>query len=138
MENHINRIKVLSREDITDNLVIIKINRSYYEGMPADEIYDFTRGIWKRKLESVSIANFALSVVHNIVIEVYQIDKWIPASEAVFTTRICDPERCAKRVAFIGKVADEEIRNKYIGASVTDLFKYGEASPVKLFLKSIQ
>ncbi len=36
--------KNLTLEDITDNIVIIKINKSYREGMSDRELYDVTRG----------------------------------------------------------------------------------------------
>ncbi len=48
-------------------------------------------------------------------------------------TRTILPERNAGRVEFTGKVAPDEIRNKYIGKNVSKLFKYGEASPIKVF-----
>jgi hypothetical protein len=50
-------------------------------------------------------------------------------------TRVINPEHTAGRVEFVGKVAPDEIRGKYIGRSVAKLFKRGEASPVKVFLK---
>ena len=53
----------LTREDIKDDLVVIKINKTYRDGMSAEELYDYTRGIWRRKIESVSIADHALCVV---------------------------------------------------------------------------
>ncbi len=126
----------LTREDIVNDLVIIKINKTYRDDMTAEELYDYTRGIWRRKIKSVSMADLALCVVHGIVIEVYEIDAWIPATEAVFKTRTCDPERCAKRIAFEGRVASNSVRKHYIGKSVVNLYKYGEANPVKLFFKS--
>lgn len=125
----------LTREDIKDDLVVIKINKTYRDGMSAEELYDYTRGIWRRKIESVSIADYALCVVFGKIIEVYKIDKWLPATEVVFKTRKCDPKKCAKRIAFVGCVAENSIRKRYIGKSVAKLYKYGEANPVKLFIK---
>ena len=43
----------LTLEDIRDNIVIIKINKSFREGMGETELYDVTRGCWKRKIASV-------------------------------------------------------------------------------------
>ncbi len=53
----------LSREDLKHNIAIIKINRSYNEGMSSLELYDVTRGCWKRRLESVKSAEYVLAVV---------------------------------------------------------------------------
>ena len=126
-------MKYLSLQDIKDNLVVIKINKSYYEGISAEALYDYTRGIWKRSLKSVSVADYALSVVYGIVVEVYEIDHWIPASEAKFTARKVDPKKAADRIAFVGRVATDSIRNRYVGKSVANLFKYGAANPVVSF-----
>lgn len=128
-------MKHLTLKDITDDLVVIKINQSYYEGISAEALYDYTRGIWWCRIDSVSPAKFALSVYYGIVIEVYKIDYWMPTTKAVFKTRTVDPVKAAKRIAFAGKVADESIRRKYIGKSVENLYEWGDAHPVKLFRK---
>ena len=86
MKNKMTGVKDLAREDIVNDLVVIKINKTYRENMSAEELYDYTRGIWRRRIKSVSAADFALSVVNGIVIEVYEIDTWIPATEAIFKT----------------------------------------------------
>ena len=130
------RNEFLSWGDFDESVVAIKINKTYYDGMPSDKLYDYTRGCWKRKIESVNQADYALCVVYGIVKEVYRIDRWVPASEAEFTTRKYDPEKYADRIAFIGDIAENGIRNKYIGKSVTNLYKNGEADPLKVFLKA--
>ena len=124
----------LSERDIKHNLVIIKINKTYHQGMSARELYEFTRGFWKRKIESVSPAKYALSVVDGVVIEVYRIDRWVHASQADNMFREYIPERHSNRIAFYGEVAADDIRNYYIGRNVNSLYKYGEADPVKLIL----
>lgn len=128
-------MEFLSERDIHHDLVVIKINRTYYDGMSAEALYDYTRGIWKRKIESVSVADYALSVVYGIVVEVYKIDHWMPATETKFTARKVDPKKAAERIAFEGSVAEESVRKRYIGKSVANLYKYGDANPVRVFLK---
>lgn len=44
----------ISRQDLTENVVMIRINKAYHDGMSANELYDATCGIWRRKIESVS------------------------------------------------------------------------------------
>lgn len=44
----------ISRQDLTENVVMIRINKAYHDGMSESELYDATRGIWRRKIESVS------------------------------------------------------------------------------------
>lgn len=128
-------MEYLSQRDIHHDLVVIKINRTYYDGMSAEALYDYTRGIWKRKIESVKVADYALSVVFGRIVEVYKIDRWMPATETVFTARKVDSKKASERIAFEGKVADDSVRKRYIGKSVANLYKYGDANPVRLFLK---
>ena len=128
-------MEYLTLKDIADDLVVIKVNQSYYEGISAEALYDYTRGIWKRSLKTVSVADYALSVAHGIVVEVYKIDRWMPATDTVFTARKVDPKRASERVAFEGKVASDSVRNRYIGKSVTYLFENGAANPCVSFSK---
>lgn len=129
-------MKEISRQDIIHNIAIIKINNSYREGMSELELYDITRGCWKRKLESVNVVEYVLSVAFGEVKEVYKVDSWVPASELNRETIPFDAEIEDGRIGFHGKVADEEIRQKYINKSVAGLFKQGEADPVKVILAS--
>lgn len=124
----------LTDKEIRHNIIIIKINKTYHKGMTARELYEYTRGFWKRKIESVAPAQYALSVVDGAVIEVYQIDRWIPASEADNVIRDYNPESHSDRIAFDGKVASDDVRDYYLGRSVNALYKWGEADPVKLIL----
>ena len=70
------RTNYLKYEDIIDNVVIIKINQLYYEGMSDLALYETTRGYWRRTIQSAKNYNYALAVVHKKIIEVYKIDKW--------------------------------------------------------------
>lgn len=127
--------KQLQLKDIKHNLVIIKINKSYHQGMTERELYEYTRGFWKRRIESVTPAEYALSVVDSIVMEVYKINQWLPAAQVDNMIRKYDPVRYADRIAFDGFVASADIRNYYLGRDVATLYKWGEADPVKLFYK---
>ena len=130
-----NMVQELTLEDIKENIVIIKINKSYREGMSETELYDVTRGCWKRKIASVEKADYALAVVYGIVKEVYQIDKWFPAENEVRETIPYNEAVDAGRIIFKGRTANEEIRKKYLDHSVAGLFKRGEVAPVKVILK---
>ena len=125
----------LTMEEIRENIVIIKINKSYREGMSEIELYDVTRGCWKRKIASVEKADYALAVVYGIVKEVYQIDKWLPAENEVRETIPYNEAVDAGRIIFKGRTANEEIRKKYLDHSVAGFFKRGEIAPVKVILK---
>ena len=45
----------LIRKDITEDVVIIKINQTYDPHMSALNLYDYTRGCWKRRIESAML-----------------------------------------------------------------------------------
>lgn len=125
---------LLELGDITDNVLLIKINKSYRADMTPLELYDVTRGCWKRKIDSVSKAEFALSVSESIIREVYVIDSWQPSHLVKRETRENDPKKEKDRITFTGRVAEDEIRKKYIGKNVKNLYKWGEADPLKLIL----
>lgn len=57
------------------------------------------------------------------------------SSQPEFLKKFIGPSGEYNVIAFVGKVADDGIRKKYFGKSVAHLYEYGEANPVKLFLK---
>lgn len=129
--------KKLLLQDIKHDLLMIKINKSFYPQMSPRELYEYTRGYWKRNIDSVKSAEFALAVVFGEVVEAYRIDDWVEAANADNVIRQYDPVKYHDRIAFVGEVASEAIRDYYIGRDVSSLYKYGEANPVKLFHKYV-
>ena len=110
----------LAEDNITDNVVIIRINRSYDPHMSALQLYDITRGCWRRKTESVDSARYALAAYQGEVVEVYKIDYWCHASK--LNSLPYDPETDRDRIGFIGSVADGEIRDRFVGRSNKEFF----------------
>jgi len=131
-------MKRLCRDDLEENIATIKINKSYKENMSELELYDITRGCWRRKIESLKEVEYVLAVVFGEVKEVYQVMEWLPAAELKRETIPFDAAVERNRIGFAGYVAPNEIRRKYRGKSVADLYKKGEANPVKVFLKEIK
>ena len=121
----------LKREDITDDIVVIKINQSYHAGISAEELYDVTRGCWRNRLEYVAPAKYALASYFGEVKEVYEIDRWMPAEKMVRKYFPYNPKTDAGRIAFEGELAPEEIRKKYIGKSTKKLCS--NTNPVRVF-----
>lgn len=124
--------RYIDLDEIKDDIVIIKINKSYNPNMSALELYDVTRGCWKRKIDSVSSAKYALATVNGEVVEVYKIDYWAPAAALNRKTIPFDAEVEKGRIGFFGSVAEQKVREKFIGKSVKNFFKQGEVNPVKL------
>ena len=125
---------VLNYEDITENLIAIKINRSYNENMTEIALYEATRGCWKLDIRKAQHADYALSVYRGIIMEAYKIENWLPAGSIPRIT-LPDAETPRGRYEFVGKVAEKEIRDKYVGKSMANLYKKGEANPIKYFFK---
>jgi len=117
--------------EITDSALLIRINKQFKYGISAQELYESTRGVWvigQRR----NRANFAMAVYAGVIREVYEIDSWHRAGTTEYLTR--DKDELAKyklkRWEFIGKVASDSIRSRYIGFSVAHLFRIGQQSPV--------
>jgi uncharacterized protein len=117
--------------DVTDPALLIRINRQFKYGMSVEALYETTRGIWvvgeRRKR-----ARFAMAVYAGIIREVYVIESWHNAGTTAYSTR--DQAELAKqkskRWEFLGYVASEAQRSRYVGRSVANLFRVGQRSPV--------
>lgn len=108
---------------IDEPVVAINIKQQYPHAKTAEELYECTRGIWRLSRERAEKARYAFAVYDGVIKEVYEIEQWIPASQA---TREYwkDRERAQGndfsgthegRSEFIGAVAPEAIRKKYVG-----------------------
>lgn len=112
---------------IDDPVILIRINKLYHYGITERELYDATRGIWKIG-ENRDIAIYAFAVFGGIVREVYKIREWLPAG-TTFSTRgnLYDEERWE----FVGEIAPDEIRNKYIFKSVEEYLPNHAQNPIR-------
>jgi uncharacterized protein len=120
---------------IAEHAILIRINKLYRYGMDDDALYDVTRGVWvigpRREC-----AEYAFSVFKGYIIEVYKIEKWFLAGTkaTLYKTRlecneqyICEPPRWE----FAGKVAESEIREKYLKKSVKKYLSPNSQNPIK-------
>lgn len=124
---------MLHREDITENVIAIKINRSYRAPMEKNRLYEATRGYWKLNRTRAEQAEYALSVYRGVIKEVYKIEAWLPAGTIPRST-LPDAELPEGRYEFVGEIAEERTREKYLGKSIAHLYRKGEANPIKYFL----
>ena len=124
--------EVLKQEDIDDNVLLIRINKLYRNNMTEMELYEATRGYWKVNPEQACKIDYALSVYDGMVLEVYKVVDWYPAHTTLMERYdIRTPEEVRERYEFVGTIADEKTRKKYVDKSVTDIFKTGNANPIK-------
>lgn len=115
-------VEEITASDFKEPTMIIKINRHYREGMGAEDLYNTTRQWWRVSLDHAQRMKYALAVVNGIVLEVYKMERWEYGGE-----------EHDKRSCFFGQVAEESVRQRFIGKSVKALFTKGDASPVRYF-----
>ena len=124
----------LNKEDITDNILLIKINKRYRNDMSPQELYDATRGYWKLNVENAKNVDYALAVYDGMVLEVYEVAEWLPALSTFMDRPMpFKIDNMDKRYEFVGKIANDDIKQRYADKSVKHLFKAGEANPIKYF-----
>ena len=115
---------------ITEPTMLIVINRAFRYGMTPQELYDATRSCWKLGTRREK-AQYAMAIYHGIVREVYVIAGWVPGGS---TMRSDDEdgrhEDMPTRWEFIGKVADDSVRQKYLGKSVAHHYKRAAQNPI--------
>lgn len=104
---------------IEEPIILININNLYQRDITEKEIYDATRKSWRININRVSNIKFACSVYRGIIKEVFLINKWLPSPEV------------EGRYMFQGKVAPENLRDKYLNKSVSKYWKQGSQNPIK-------
>lgn len=117
--------------EVTDPSILIVINQLYRHDMGVHELYDATRTAWKVG-ERRNEAGFAMAVFQGVVREVFEIRAWLPAGSSM---RLRDsdgrsPNR-GTRWEFVGNVAEESVRQKYLNRSVAHYFPKGAQNPIK-------
>ena len=114
--------------EIDEAAILFKIPQLFLHGMSDVALYEATRGFWKVGPRR-DAAHYALAVHEGIVREVYTIERWQPAGTAVIRTR---PQPTgAGRWEFVGRLAPDAIRSKYVGRSVKHYFTTGNQNPVR-------
>lgn len=114
--------------DITEPALLIRISRAYDADMTQEELYDITRSSWKVNHDRVQNVEYAFSIYQGQILEVYKVAGWYSAG-TTFAERNEDA-LASGRFEFVGTIAEDEVRDKYINKSAKHLFKPGNASPV--------
>ena len=114
---------------VDEPALLIRINQLYRHNMPAHDLYEATRGVWRLGERRLG-AKYALAVFEGVVREVFAIEGWHPAGSTPYWSRDQKELRMEGRSEFTGQSAPESIRRKYVGRSVASYFKRGQQSPV--------
>lgn len=112
----------------SDAVILIRINQLFYSGMTPQELYEATRGIWVLN-PNLHETQYAFAVFDGVVREVYEIAQWFPAGTTAYFTREVEPVE--GRWEFVGRIADEITRKRYVLKSVSEFFPHGTANPIR-------
>lgn len=123
----------LKLDEITENILIIRINQAYRNDMTDFELYEVTRGTWVVSLEKARQVEYVFAVYASIVLEVYSVAGWHPSFSTFYNT-IPELTPIPGRYEFVGKIAPKEIREKYRLHSVSGIFDYGAQNPIRYIL----
>jgi len=112
---------------INDPVIAICINEQYPHCKTADELYTCTRGLWRLSRERAEHAKYAFAIYKGEIKEVYEIERWLPATKAFSDFWIeklksqggtIHADEHIGRYEFIGQLAPEDIRKKYLGRKI--------------------
>ena len=118
----------MQNADIQHKTVLIRINKLYYNGMPPQELYEITRGIWVIG-ERRETAELAMAVYKGVVIEVYRVHEWHPAGTTEYETRDGESFLDCGRWEFTGEIA-KDVRDEFVGKSIKHHLVRYNANPI--------
>ena len=114
--------------NISEPALLIRINQLYRHTMTPLELYEVTRGYWKIGVDRGKV-RLAMPVYAGVVREVYEIQAWFPA-RSTFTIRPTDEPTDPTRWEFVGRVAADPLRRKYLHHSVAHYFSKSSQNPI--------
>ena len=83
-----------------DLALLLRLNKSWYDGIPADELYDITRAWWVMSAANAERVVRVLAVAGGVVREVYEPTEW----------QHSPIEGLENRIGFNGTVASDRDR----------------------------
>lgn len=143
------RKEELDEEDVTDNIMLININKRYHNNMSSLELYESTRGFWRVSKTKANDVDYVLAVYGGAVLEVYEVAGWYDALTTMMFTRddvtideyesdYEDEDFSYDRREFVGRVAKSAIRDKYIHKSVEHFYGNGKRNPIRYIMNKLE
>jgi uncharacterized protein len=130
---------MLNTIQIDDSAVAICINQQFPHCFNAEDLYTCTRGLWRLNKKRAEKAKYIFAVYQGIIKEVFEVDEWIEATKAFRNFwverlrtqgRNISPAEHDGRYEFNGRVANESVRNKYVGKRLP--IRHGQ-NPIRYF-----
>ena len=103
--------------DISEDAMIIIINKLYKRFMSPPQLYQATRSAWRIAEFRRKKVKYAIASYHGIVREIYKIDSWNQTNSG--------------RWEFTGSIADSSIRDKYLNQSLENYIKKNQQNPIR-------
>ena len=117
------------RASIREPSILIRISHAYEFGMTDSQLYDATRSGWKVGATRER-AEYAFAVFEGVIKEVYRISSWVHAG-TTFNHRYSGRAKTRPgRWEFVGVIAEEKVRRRYLDRFVGHLFSRGAANPI--------
>ena len=119
--------KRTTKNFINDQVIAISVDEQFPHCTTADDLYTCTRGLWRLDHERASRAKYAFAIYEGKIKEVYEIERWLPATKVFSDFWVARLERQGRTIhadehlgsyEFIGHVAPEDIRKKYLGRKI--------------------
>ena len=129
----------LSIVEIDDPVVAINIHQQFPDVRNDEDLYNCTRSMWRLNRHRAERATYLLAVYDGVIREVYEIHQCISATDetkAYWRKREREQGRNIPaashegRSEFLGQVASDEVRAKYVGRRVP--VRMGQ-NPVRYF-----
>ena len=117
----------ISKEAIVEPSLLIRIDGLFCPEMSEAELYDATRSSWRLNKKRAEQAKYAFAIYDGIVQEVYVILGWFQGGSTFSTYKNASSE---DRLEFVGNIAPEDIRSKYLHKSVKDYFNQDSLNPI--------
>jgi len=114
-----NRYSAQRLTHLADDCIVININKLYPKCKTQQDIYDATKASWVIAKKKVNKITTVLSEYRGLIVEVFSVDNWYPIE--VKFNKGSKAEKTGKtriRFGFIGKIAQDGIRDLYIGKSL--------------------
>ncbi len=114
--------------EIDDAVVVINIHEQFPHVKNAQELYDCTRGAWRMHPKRAGKAKYFFAVFEGEIKEVYEVLDCMPATDEtkkywrnrlLSQGRRLPPEVNEGRAEFLGQVASDDVRAKYVGKRLT-------------------
>ncbi|PTL89072.1 hypothetical protein C6W88_19780 [Halomonas litopenaei] len=114
---------------IAQHPVLIRIFRSWHEGISDEELYEVMRGVWMLG-ERRELVELAFAVANGVVCEVYRVLSWPPAGSTPYHARPHSDVSIDGSWEFVGEGAGPHERHRYKGMDVSEWFEKGSSNPI--------